>query len=286
MVTRSLQKDYDLYDVLRAACLHPVQHYKLPVGLLRQNDPADFIVVNNLTDFDVLQTYIDGQLMAEKGKTLLPFIPATPINKFEAKQKKVNDFQIKAKSANPVIRVIEAIEGQLVTNCLQLPAKVENEYIVSDLGRDILKIAVINRYEDNATPAISFIKNFGLKKGAIASTVAHDCHNIIAIGVDDDAICAAVNALIMCKGGISVARDKEDITCLPLPIAGLMSLSGGYEVAEAYTYLNEITKELGSTLHAPFMTLSFMALLVIPSLKLSDKGLFDGSKFTFTDIEV
>ncbi len=286
LVKRSLLKGYDLFDILRIACLHPVLHYKLPVGLMRANDPADFIVVDNLKDFNVLQTYINGQLVAERGITQLPYITVTPINNFKAGKKDANDFKIKARSEAPAIRVIEAIEGQLVTNSLQLPAKVEDGYIVSDTDRDILKIAVINRYENDVPIAVSFIKNFGLKYGAMASTVAHDCHNIIAIGVDDDSMCAAINALIDCKGGISVARDKNDVTCLPLPIAGLMSLDNGYKVAEAYTNLNKITRELGTTLHAPFMTLSFMALLVIPSLKLSDKGLFDGSKFEFVSVEI
>ena len=285
LVKRSLQKGYDLYDVLRAACVHPVQHYKIPVGLLRVNDPADFIVVNNLTDFDVLQTYIAGQLVAEDGKTLLPEISAGAINHFAVERKDARAFKIKASSATTTVRVIEAIEGQLVTNMLQLPAKVEDGHIVSDIDQDVLKIAVINRYEPDALIAIAFIKNFGLRAGALASTVAHDCHNIIVVGVDDDSMCAAVNALIDSKGGIAVARNMDDVSTLPLPVAGLMSLHNGHKVAEAYTNLNKITNELGCTMHAPFMTLSFMALLVIPSLKLSDKGLFDGGKFEFTGVE-
>lgn len=286
LVKRSLQKGYNLYNVLRAACVHPVQHYKVPVGLLREGDPADFIVINNPEDFKVLQTYINGTLVAENGKALIPDVPVSPINNFKTGRKNPDAFKIKAQSASPTIRVIEAIEGQLVTNALQLPANVTDGYIVSNTELDVLKIAVINRYDNDAPVAVAFIKNFGLKHGAIASTVAHDCHNIVAVGVDDDVICAAVNALIDCKGGISVARSKGDVASLPLPVAGLMSLDNGHNVAAAYTRLNEIVKILGSPLHAPFMTLSFMALLVIPSLKLSDKGLFDGSKFEFTDVEI
>ena len=286
LVKRSLKKGFDLYDVLRAACVHPVLHYNLPVGLLRENDAADFIVVNNLKDFDVLQTYIDGQLVAKQGKSPLPDVPVTPINNFHADKKEIGEFKIKTKSDTPLIRVIAAIEGQLITNMLQLPAKVSDGCIVSDIERDILKIAVINRYEKGAPAAIAFIKNFGLTHGALASTVAHDCHNIIVVGVDDASICAAVNALIDCKGGLSVARHGEDVTSMPLPVSGLMSLQNGYEAAIAYTRLNNIAKELGTSMLAPFMTLSFMALLVIPSLKLSDKGLFDGKKFEFTSVEV
>ena len=286
LVKRSVVLGYDLYDVLNAACVNPVLHYKLPVGLLRINDAADFIVVDNLKDFNVLQTYINGQLVAEKGKTLLPEIPATIINNFKAERKEVEDFQIKTSAAAPIIRVIEAIEGQLVTNQLQLPSKTEDGYLVSDTANDILKIAVVNRYENNAPVAVAFIKNFGLKYGAIASTVGHDCHNIIAVGVDDTSICAAVNALIDCKGGIAVAKNKDEVSAMPLPIAGLMSPDDGYAVSAAYTKIDNMAKELGTPLRAPFMTLSFMALLVIPSLKLSDKGLFDGSKFEFTSVEI
>lgn len=286
LVKRSLDKGYDIFDVLRAACVNPVLHYGLPVGMLRANDPADFIVMDNMNNLNVLQTYIAGQLVAEKGKSLLPHVPVEPINKFMAQRKHASDFAIKAISAEPMIRVIEANEGQLVTNELQLPGKVVDGYLVSDVENDILKMAVINRYDKNAQVATAFIRNFGLRKGAIASTVAHDCHNIIAVGVDDDALTAAVNALVDCKGGISVAVTAEDIYTMPLPIAGLMTSGDGYEVASTYASIDAKAKELGTPLHAPFMTLSFMALLVIPSLKLSDKGLFDGQKFEFTPVEI
>jgi adenine deaminase len=285
LVKRSLQKGYDLYDVLHAATLNPALHYRLPIGLLRENDAADFIVVNNLTDFDIMQTYIDGRLVAQNGQSLLPVVHVKPINNFEAEARSEDEFRIKANSTSPVIKVIEAIEGQLITHALQLPAKVENGFLVSDVERDILKLAVINRYEAKAPIATVFIKNFGLKRGALASTVAHDCHNIIVVGADDASICAAVNALVACQGGIAVAKNKDEVETLPLPVAGLMALDNGYDVAAAYKRMNAIVSELGSPLNAPFMTLSFMALLVIPSLKLSDKGLFDGSKFEFTSLQ-
>jgi adenine deaminase len=284
LVKCSLQKGYDMYDVLKAACINPVLHYKVPVGMLREGDAADFIVVNNLSDFDVLQTYIGGQLVAENGKANIPPVAVTPINNFAASKKSASDFKVAAGSSN-MIRVIEAIEGQLVTNELHLEAKVENGFLVSDPERDILKIAVINRYTSGAPVAIAFIKNFGLKQGALASTVAHDCHNIIAVGVGDESMCNAVNALIASKGGIAVANNNST-EVMPLPVAGLMSLEDGYEVAEQYTRIDKMAKNLGTTLHAPFMALSFMALLVIPSLKLSDKGLFDGRAFKFTGLEV
>ncbi len=285
-VKRSLAKGYDLYDVLRAASVHPAEHYRLPVGLLRTGDPADFIIIDNPEHFNILQTYIDGRLVADVGKTLLQDITVQPINNFHAQPKRIEQFALRANNASPTIRVIEAIEGQLVTNELQLPAKIQDGYLVSDTERDILKMAVVNRYEAEAPIAIAFIKNFGLKHGALASTVGHDCHNIIVVGVDDASMCAAVNALVESKGGIAVAQNKDDVALMPLPVAGLMSLDDGHTVANAYTQVDTLAKSLGTQLHAPFMTLSFMALLVIPALKLSDKGLFDGGKFQFTNVEV
>jgi adenine deaminase len=283
-VKRALAKGHDLYNVLRAASLNAVRHYKLPVGLLQEGDPADFIIIDSLQNINILHTFINGNEVAQNGKSHLRFTPPPVINNFAAKHKSPADFSIATDRPGATIRVIEAIEGQLVTNCLELPARIENGKIVSDTARDILKIAIINRYHPNAPVAKGFIKNIGIKSGALASTVAHDCHNIIAVGVDDETICAAVNALIDCKGGIAVARSATDVSTLPLPIAGLMSDKDGHTVADAYTAIDKEAKQLGTTLHAPFMTMSFMALLVIPSLKLSDLGLFDGNKFAFTDL--
>ena len=283
-VQRALIKGYDLFNILRAACVNPVLHYKLPVGLLRENDAADFIVINNLQQLEVLQTYINGQLVAEKGRSLLPEVSVHAINNFQASKKVITDFEIISNSSNPEIRIIEAIEGQLITNELALPGKTENGKLVSDVENDLLKIAVVNRYTRDAPIAKAFIKNFRLKQGALASTVAHDCHNIIAVGVDDASICAAVNALIENKGGIAVATSEANVYCMSLPVAGLMSTQDGYKVAQQYAELDARAKELGSQLKAPFMTLSFMALLVIPDLKLSDKGLFSGKTFAFTEL--
>ncbi len=285
LVKRALQKGYDLFDVLRAACTNPVAHYNIPVGQLRVGDAADFITINNTDSFDVLQTYIGGRLVAEKGRSLLPHIAVQPINNFAATQKTPADFAVPAQKAGDSIRVIEAIEGQLVTNELTAKKKISGGNIVTDVANDILKIAVVNRYTTDTNIAIAYIKNFGLQHGAIASTVAHDCHNIIVVGVDDVSICHAVNALIDCKGGVAVC-DGTNTNVMPLPIAGLMTDGDGYEVAAQYAALNAKAKALGTKLKAPFMTLSFMALLVIPALKLSDKGLFDGAGFKFTDVEI
>lgn len=283
-VKRALAKGFDLFDVLRAACVNPVLHYKVPVGLLRVNDPADFILIDDLEKFNILKTFINGMLVAENGKSLITAVPIHPINQFDARLFQASDFEIKTDKHQQKIKVIEALEGQLITHKIIALAKLENGEIIADPAQDILKIVVVNRYDKNAQPAIGFIKNIGLKSGAFASTVAHDCHNIIAVGADDDSLACAVNALVNAKGGIAVAKNKTTSLCMPLPIAGLMSDKDGYTVAQEYSALDSAVKSLGSTLQAPFMTLSFMALLVIPELKLSDKGLFDGGKFEFTSV--
>lgn len=281
LVCRAINENgYDTMDVLRAACMNPVVHYGLDVGLLQTGDPADFIVVDNLKDFNVLQTYIKGRRVAENGKSLIPSVKADIINHFKSHLTNVGDYVIKSEGTH--IRVIEALEGQLITNALDEPAKIEDDNIVSDVFRDNLKLAVVNRYA-KAKPAIAFIRNFGLKRGAIASCVAHDSHNIIAVGVSDEDICQAVNALMEAKGGVAVV-DGKDVSVLPLPVAGIMSAEDGFEVARLYSEIDAKAKKLGTNLQAPFMTLSFMALLVIPALKLSDKGLFNGKTFSFTDV--
>lgn len=286
LVKRALEKGYDLYDVLCAASLNVVEHYKIPVGLLRVKDPADFIVVDNTKDWNVLKTYINGELVAENGESLLQDHSVSYLNNFKAEHKEIGEFKVFTEKKTTQIRVIEALDGQLISNELLLDAKIVNKEIITDIDNDILKIAVVNRYELDAPIAVGFIKNFNLKSGALASTVAHDCHNIIAVGTTDEAIALAVNALIDSKGGIAVAIDETDVDVMPLPIAGLMTDVDGKLVAKEYARLDKMAKELGTPLKAPFMTLSFMALLVIPNLKLSDKGLFNGASFSFTPLEV
>lgn len=280
VVKRAIAKGYDPIQVLRSAILNPIAHYNLEVGTLQTGDPADMIVVDSLHDFKVLKTYVNGELVAENGKSLIEAALAATPNNFVAEKLSAADFFVQNKGKS--IKVIEALEGQLITKTFIGKAKVEGENLVSNVADDILKIAVINRYE-KAAPAVAFIKNIGLKRGAIASTVAHDSHNIIVAGVDDASMAKAVNLLIESKGGV-VACDADSVHLLPLPVAGLMSNKNGYEVAAAYEKADAAAKALGTGLHAPFMTLSFMALLVIPQLKLSDQGLFDGSKFEFTEL--
>lgn len=281
LVKRALSKGYDLFDLLHAACILPVDHYHLEVGTLQNNDPADFIIVDHPNKLNIKQTYINGQLVAENGKSLIERVPSLVINNFSCSA--INSNQIKIKSDSDNIRVIEALDGQLITNELILPAlKNGDGYVGSDTSRDILKLVMVNRYADKE-PAVGFIKNFNLKKGAIASSVGHDSHNIIAVGTNDKDIVSAINTIIENQGGVS-ATDGNRTEVLALPVAGLMSDQDGYEVAEAYTEIDRFAKSLGSTLQSPFMTLSFMGLLVIPQLKLSDKGLFNGNSFEFTSV--
>ena len=279
LCSRAVAKGVNPFKVLQAACINPALHYNMEVGLLRVNDAADFIVVDNLVNFTVIQTYIDGELVAEKGQSFINGNISETINQFNCEEQSVLDFSIQHADEKEIV-VIEAIEGQLITNQLLAIPHIVNGEIVSDVSNDVLKLVVVNRYT-KAPIAKSFVKNFGLQQGAIASTVAHDSHNIIAVGVDDESICKAVNLVIKSRGGVSCVS-KERQLILPLPVAGLMSNADGYQVAAAYTEIDRMVKEeLGSTLAAPFMTLSFMALLVIPHIKLSDLGLFDGDHFQF-----
>jgi len=282
LCARAVAKGIDIFKVLQAACINPIIHYKLDVGALEIGDPADFILAQDLTDFKIHQTYIDGILLAEDGKVQGDWVTHVEdreaVNQFNCSVKAESDFVFQFTGQEEIL-VIEALDGQLITNKLSAKPKVLNGNIISDLENDVLKMAVVNRYHD-APIAVSFVKNFGLKHGAIASSVAHDSHNIIAVGADDKSICEAVNLIIKEKGGVvALGIGKEEV--LALPVAGLMSNQNGYEVADCYTSIDQFAKNLGSTLQAPFMTLSFMALLVIPRLKLSDKGLFDGDEFRF-----
>jgi adenine deaminase len=357
LCARAVAKGIDVFKVLKAACLNPVLHYKLDSGLVRPGDSANLVLVEDLQSFQVKQTWIKGQLVAQNGvshigsthllTTAVPdgsahsggasaaqpvspvatapaptttgsLLSAEPINNFKATPRTVADFAYPLDKWGEEenveqVYVIEALDGQLITNRLVVPVAdtlPREGRLHANVDKDLLKIVVVNRYI-HAPVAKSFIRNFGLRRGAIASSVAHDSHNIVAVGVDDESICRAINLVIAQKGGLSCVDPGagaapassaagpgftpiSDITgepipsmapasgaelILPLPVAGLMSLDDGYQVAEAYTALDHKAKAMGSKLGAPFMTLSFMALLVIPHLKLSDMGLFDGDKF-------
>lgn len=306
LCARAVAKGLDLFNILKVACINPVHHYKLNVGTLRVGDPADFIIVEDLIHFKVRQTYIDGQALLINTtqneiatnqqnqttttvqqstaplKSIIPSVSATPINRFSCKPVSLEELRVLITDypqENGMIPVIEALDGQLITNRIMMKGLEKNGEWISNPEADCLKMVVVNRYH-MAPVAKAFIKNFGFRTGAIASTVAHDSHNIVAVGATDEALMAAINAVIAAEGGISCVNDSEQ-KVLPLPVAGLMSTIDGFEVAEQYTAIDSMAKNLGSSLGAPFMTLSFMALLVIPHLKLSDKGLFDGDSFSF-----
>ncbi len=302
LVLRTIAYGCDLFDTLRAACINPVEHYRLPVGLLREGDPADFVRVEDLQYFKVLETWIDGERVAENGATLISQLSVDAPNQFLAKPRKAIDFQFKSKSVThlagesvahlagvphlPKLRVIKVFDGEIVTGEVEALAHEMDGLYFPDLSQDLLYIAVLNRYAPDAKPALGFVQGFGLKCGALASSVAHDSHNIVAVGSSDDAIALAVNAVIEAKGGIAASNEMGDVRTLPLPIAGLMSQSDGWQLAKEYALLDGWVKsELGCVLRAPFMSLSFLALPVIPKLKMTDRGLFDVEKFGFVGVE-
>ena len=280
LIKRGLKKGIDLFSLLKMASKNPIEHYGMAVGQLKIGDSADFTIVESLESLNIHKTYIKGELVAEKGESLISRVSSKIINRFEAAPIDEVDLKIPAKGEK--IKVIQVIDKQLITESREVEASIVQNFIEASPEEDILKIAVINRYQP-AVPALGFIRGFGIKQGAIASSVAHDCHNIIAVGSDDFAITQAINMIIEQKGGLA-AWTSQNQKIIPLEIGGLMTRVDGYEISQKYTELDQMVKKMGSPLTAPFMSLSFMALLVIPSLKLSDKGLFDGQNFTFTPL--
>ncbi|APY00447.1 adenine deaminase [Lacinutrix venerupis] len=281
LCARAVARGLDVFKVLQVACLNPVKHYNLDVGTLQIGDNADCIIVEDLKHFKTLQTYINGELVYEFGKVNIKDVTFKNLNNFNCDKKEVSDFRFESSAQK--IRVIECNDGELVTNEIIADSLIKNGNLISNTENDVLKMTVVNRY-NNAKPAIAFIKNFGLKEGAIASSVGHDSHNIIAVGVDDASICKAVNAIVNAKGGICAISTSREKT-VALPVAGIMSDKDGETIGKQYAQLDKMAKQMGSKLNAPYMSLSFMALLVIPALKLSDKGLFNGKNFKFTKLE-
>ena len=283
LVRRALAKGHDLMTVLRTASVHPVEHYGLNVGLLQVDDPADCIEVESLESMHAVRTWIDGEVVAENGRTFIESQPIKIVNNIAPRVIEVEELAVPIENKGSMLNVIGAINGQIVTERREGKPRIENGMVLSDVETDLLKIVVVNRYQE-APPAVAFINGFGLQKGAIASSVAHDSHNIVGVGVSDEELCRAVNLVMKAGGGLSMVADQhEDV--LPLPVAGLMSDMDAESVATDYSRLDHNVKEmLGTILTSPYMTLSFMALLVIPSLKLSDKGLFDGRAFEFTSL--
>ncbi len=280
LVKRAVKEGYDLFDVLKAAGSNAVEHYNLEVGMLREGDPADFIIVDSLEEWNVIETYIDGKVVYSNEIVNVDFVQPEKPNKFIIEPIEEKDLAVKA--AGNCIRVIQAIDGELVTKEIKEMPKIENGNVISDTDRDVLKMSVVNRYFQSK-PAIGFVNGYKLQKGALASSIAHDSHNIICVGTDDRYMKEAINKIIEYKGGI-VAHDGEDLFVLPLEIAGIMSSGSVEYTAQKYSDLSIVAKKMGTKMKSPFMTLAFMALLVIPELKLSDKGLFNGNSFSFTSL--
>lgn len=276
IIAELIKEGFNMFDVIRSCTINPTQHYKLNTGLLRSGDAADLIVVDNPAEMNVLETWINGDKVFDHGKILFQYAQPVHLNHFNSSL--INASQIKIVPNGKRLRVIEAFDGDLFTK-ETIVDSADSNIISSDTKNDILKIVVKDRYNDSQ-PAVGLIKGFGLTKGAFASSVAHDSHNIICVGVDDKDIVNAVNQIVKLKGGLAIAYDDK-ISFLPLPVAGIMSDKPVSEVATIYENLSNEVKMLGCKMNAPFMTLSFMALLVIPELKLSDRGLFDGRKFNF-----
>ena len=280
LAVRALQHGCGLFSVLRATSINAINHYGLNVGKLTVGDPADFVVVDDLSSLNVRETYIGGHLVAKDKQPLLSSDRCLPINQFESQP--LTSDSIKVKAISNRIRVIQVIDGQLLTSARSHKVTGCDEHIASDLDQDILKLVVVNRYR-RTKPSVAFVKGFGLSKGALASSIAHDSHNIVAVGVSDEDLLAAMNSVINCRGGLAFAADGH-VEMLPLPVAGLMSDMSCEEVAQRYTELDHAAKSLGCQLRAPYMTLSFLSLPVIPSLKLTDRGLFDVDRFDFVPL--
>ncbi|WP_320054852.1 adenine deaminase [uncultured Acetobacteroides sp.] len=283
LVRRALKKGVDVFDVLRISGYNAIKHYNLPLGLLQEGDPADFVMVDNLLDFNVEKTVVGGKVLFEKGNVKTIDAKIEIVNNFIENIVRLEDIKVSSSQNDSVsVRVIGVVEGELYTNSEVYDLEVQNGNVTSDRNSDILKIVVLNRYQ-KAKPSVGFIKGFGLKQGAICSSVSHDSHNLVAIGVDDESIVKVINGVVASKGGLAYA-DDDVLKVLELPVAGLMAAASAEKVAEDYRNLLEITRKSGSTMKAPFMTMAFMSLIVIPELKISDQGLFDVVAFKPTSL--
>jgi len=281
LVKRGVAKDVKLFDLLRTCILNPVRHYQLDVGLLRLHDDADFIVTNDLKIFEIKKTVIRGNLLFDGHQTSVSHYKETPLNKFVAKE--INKSMLQVRSEGKPIHVIQAFDEQLETGSMTINPKTYNGYIIPDIKSDILKLVYVSRYQKSA-PAVAFVHGFGFRKGAMATSISHDSHNIIAVGTNDEDIVEVINEIMKSKGGIAIKGDTMEK--LPLRMAGIISDEPFEKVIEDYTHLKQKATEIGSKFTSPFMTLSFMALLVIPELKISEKGLFDVTKFEAINLHI
>ncbi len=282
LVKQGLSLGHDLFDLLQCACVNPVRHYGLKVGLLQKGDWADFIMVDDLASMEVSGTWIGGEMVSDRGQALFEAGQPKAINHFNAPLLTVGQLQVQARGAR--IKVIEVTDGQIVTGCGFHPVPPGSTVVAADPAADLLKILVQNRYAP-APPALGFVRGFGLQRGAMASSIAHDSHNLIAIGSNDTDLVRAVNLMGESGGGICFVCGEEEMM-MALPVAGLMGLGSCEEMARDYSAIEQRVKENGCRLQTPFMTMAFLALPVIPSLKITDLGLFDVERFELTDLFV
>lgn len=275
LVARLVSEGFDLFDTIKSCTYNPALHYGLNTGIIKPGMPADFIIVDNPGKMNVLETYIEGEKVFDRGKVLFEYGGASPANRFNSS--KLSEEDIKTVALTDKLRVIRAFNGQLYTG-EEIDSTILGEEVKPNTSVDLLKIVVKDRYK-NSAPSVGYIRGFGLKNGAFASSVSHDSHNIVCVGTNDEDIVAAINSIVEMKGGLAFANGKE-INSLPLSIGGIMSDRPVAEVAEKYQKISDRVKACGCEMDAPFMSLSFMALLVIPELKISDKGLFKLSSFS------
>jgi adenine deaminase len=282
LIKKAINYDIEPIEAIKMVTLNPANHYHLNSGEISVGKKANFTLVNNLKDLNIKLTIVNGEIVAKDGKSLFKVKKPKVSNTFNVNLKKPEDFDIKTKKDNNVnVKIIEAFNGELITNSIIDTLKIENNIIQSDTKKDILKISVVERYGHNIV-SNGFIKGFGIKKGAVATSISHDSHNIITIGTNSIDMAKAVNELIQNQGGLTVSYNNTKKS-LKLPIAGLMSDESIEIVSTNFENMKNLVRKLGSKLDDPFMTLSFMALLVIPDLKLSDKGLFSLNEFGFVN---
>ena len=281
-VKKASELGIDIIKAIEMVTINPASHYSLEAGSIVTGAKADFIIVDNLHDFNIKKTYIGGECVFDGENVLFDVEDVDVSNTINADKKHACDFDIYFDGDECEVNVIKCYNGELLTKKSTATLKTKDGIVQPDIYEDVLKISVVERYGGN-TITNAFIKGFGLKKGAIASSVAHDSHNIIVVGYSSEMMAEAVNTVIENRGGLAVV--SEDFSdSLSLPIAGLMSNEDAFDVAKKLDVLHRMASALGCKLDSPFMTMAFMALLVIPSLKISDEGLFDGDNFEFIDV--
>jgi len=278
---KAIRLGLDPIIAIQMATINPAQYFPLPgIGAIAPGYQADLVALEDLNEFKISQVFKTGRLVAEEGKILPGVIDerkAKVENTFHLSKISAEQFRIKALAGKA--KVIETIPHQIITKKGVHAVKTKAGWAVADPHRDILKIAVVERHKGTGNIGLGFVKGFGLANGAIASSVAHDSHNIVVVGANDDDMAQAVQGIAQMHGGLIAVKQGRVLASLPLPIMGLMSDRSIEEVRDSLTLLHRMVREMGCTLEEPFMALSFLALPVIPELKITDKGLVDVTQF-------